>query len=50
MRVVKAGRVKLIEFHVGHPTAGTPGHGNTVASGAVRIAGVQVDLAGPASG
>ncbi|MNN22081.1 hypothetical protein D3C81_1354250 [compost metagenome] len=44
LRVVQAGRVELVELKVGHPAAGPPGHGDTVAAGTVRVAGVQVDL------
>ena len=48
MRMIEAGRVKLDEFHVGNATTGTPGHGDPVAGGGVRIGRVQIDLAGAA--
>ena len=50
LAVVQAGGVELVELHVGDPAAGAPGHGDAVAGGAVRVAGVQVDLAGAAGG
>ena len=50
VRVVQAGRVELDELHVLHPAAGTPGCGDTVSGGRVRIGGVQVNLAGTARG
>src|SRR5690606_36141183 len=46
--MVQAGRVKLIELHVGYAASGPPGHGNTVAAGAVRVTGIEVHLAGTA--
>ena len=48
--VIQAGGVELVELHVRHATAGTPCHGDTVASRAVRIAGIQIDLTGAAGG
>ncbi len=36
--VVQAGRMELHEFHVRHPAAGAPGHGDAVAGGAEGIA------------
>ncbi len=48
--VVEAGGVELHELHVGDPAAGAPGHGDAVAGGHVRVAGVEVDLAGTAGG
>ncbi len=48
--MVEAGRMELHELQVGHPAAGAPGHGDAVASGNVGIAGVEINLAGPASG
>ena len=50
LRVVQAGRVELHELHVGHAAAGAPGHGDAVAGGGVRVAGVEIDLAGAAGG
>ena len=38
--------MELIEFHIGHPAARAPGHGDAVTGGAVGIAGIEVDLAG----
>ncbi len=46
----QAGGVKLIEFQVGDPAAGPPGHGDAVAGGALRVGAVQVGLAGAAAG
>ena len=48
--MVQAGGVELVELEVGHPAAGAPGHGDTVAAGAIRVAGIQVGLAGAAGG
>src|SRR5690606_3157420 len=48
LRVVETGRVKLVELHVGDPAAAAPSHGDTVTGGAIRIAGVEIDLAGAA--
>ena len=48
--VVQAGRVELIELHVGDAAAGAPGHGNAVAGRDVGIAGVLVGLAGTTGG
>ncbi len=48
MRMIQTGGVKLDELHVGHPAAGAPGHGDAVAGGAVRIAGIEVNPAGAA--
>ena len=48
--VVKAGRVELDEFHVGHPAAGAPGHGDAVAGRRIGIGGVEIDLAGATGG
>ena len=37
--------MKLVEFKIGHAATGAPGHGNAVATGAVRIAGIEVGFA-----
>ena len=50
IRVIQAGRVELDEFHVRHPAACAPGHGDAVAGGRIGVGGVQVDLAGPTRG
>ena len=42
--------MKLHELHVGHPATGTPGHGDAIPGGDIRVAGVEIDLAGPAGG
>ena len=42
--------MKLVKFQIGYPTAGSPGHSNSIAAGAVGIAGVEIGLAGTASG
>lgn len=42
--------MELNEFHVAYPTAGTPGHGDTIAGTDVGVTGVEIDLAGPAGG
>ncbi len=43
--VIQAGRVELDEFHVRHPAARAPGHGDAVAGGRVGVGGVEIDLA-----
>jgi hypothetical protein len=43
-RVIEAGGVELDELQVGHGGAGPVSHGDAVAGGDVRVAGVQVDL------
>ena len=48
LRVVKAGRMELDEFHVGDPAAGAPGHGDAVAGRSVGIRRIQINLAGAA--
>ena len=42
--MVEASGVELIEFQVRDPAAGSPGHRNSVATGTVRVARVQVNL------
>ncbi len=42
--MVQAGGVELVEFHVGHPAAGPPGHGNAITGGSVGVGGVTVGL------
>ena len=42
--------MELDELHVGDATTRPPGHGDAVAGGDVRIAGVQIDFAGAAAG
>ena len=42
--------MELDELHVGDAAAGPPSHGDAVAGGAVRVAGVQIHLAGAAGG
>ncbi len=42
--------MELHELHVGDPAAGAPGHGDAVAGGDVRVAGVEIDLVGAAGG
>jgi len=42
--------MKLVEFHVGYPAPLAPGGGDSVPSGAIRAAGIEVDLAGAAGG
>ncbi|MCY1299417.1 hypothetical protein D9M70_489450 [compost metagenome] len=42
--------MELDEFHVRHPAARAPRHGDAVAGGGVRVGGVQVDLARAARG
>jgi hypothetical protein len=48
--VVQAGGVELHEFHVRHPAAGAPRHGDAVAGGHVRVGGIQVHFGGAAGG
>ncbi len=47
-RMVQAGRVELVEFHVRHAAAGAPGHGDAVAGRAVGIGRELIDAARPA--
>ena len=42
--------MELHEFHVRHPATGPPRHGDAVAGGTVRVAGVQINPAGSAGG
>ncbi len=42
--------MKLDEFQVGHGGPGPIAHGDAVAGGDIGIAGIQIDLAGPAGG
>jgi hypothetical protein len=37
--------MKLIELKIRHPAAGAPGHGDTVAAGSIRVAGIEIGLA-----
>jgi hypothetical protein len=48
--MIETGRMELHELHVGDPTARAPGHGDAVAGGDVGVAGVEIDLVGPAGG
>ena len=48
--VIEAGGVELDEFHVADPGPGPVGHGDAVARGDVRVAGVEIDLAHPPGG
>ncbi len=50
LRVIQAGRVELVEFHIGDAATGAPGHGDAIAGSAVRVAGVQIHLAGATGG
>src|SRR5690554_880369 len=43
--VIQAGGMELVELQVGHPAACTPGHGDAIPRGAVRVAGVEIHLA-----
>ena len=45
--MIKASGVKLIKFHVCHTTAGSPSHGNTIATGTIRVAGIEIGFPGP---
>ena len=38
--VKQAGWVELVEFHVGNPAAGAPGHGDAVAGRAIGVGGI----------
>ena len=42
--------MKLVELHVGNPTARPPGHGDAIAAGAVGIGGIEISLAGATGG
>ena len=48
--MIQTGRVKLVELHIRNTTAGSPGHGYTVAGSYIRVAGIKVDLAGSTGG
>src|SRR5579859_1986849 len=50
MGVVQAGGVELHELQVPHAATGAPGHGDAVAGGTVRVAGVEVNLVGATGG
>ncbi len=47
--MIKAGGMKLDEFHVCHAATRPPAHSDAVAGGGIRIGGVEIDLAGAAS-
>ncbi len=47
--VVKAGRMELVELHVGDPAAGAPCGGNAVTTGPLGVGRIAVGLTGPAS-
>ena len=49
-RVEQTGGVELVELHVRNAATRSPRHGDAVAGGAVRVAGVEVHLAGTAGG
>ena len=44
--MIQAGGVELVKFHIRHPTARPPGDGNPVTTGAIRVGGIEVGLAG----
>ena len=48
--MIKASGMELIELQVTDPTTCSPGHGDTVTGGCIRVAGVQIDFAGAACG
>ncbi len=48
--VVQTGGVKLDEFHVGNVGPGPVGDGHPVAGGDIRVAGIEIDLAGATGG
>ena len=48
LRVIEAGGMKLHELHVGYSATCAPGHGDAIPGGDIRVAGIEVDLAGPA--
>ena len=50
MRVVETSWMKLVEFHVGYSTPGTPSHRDAVSRGPVGICSEKIGLAGPARG
>lgn len=50
MGMVEAGRVKLDELEVGDAGASPPGHGDPITRRDIGVAGVKIDLAGPAGG
>ncbi|MNZ42564.1 hypothetical protein D3C78_601410 [compost metagenome] len=50
LRMVEAGGMELVEFQIGNPTAGAPGHGDAIAAGTIGVAGIQVDLGGATGG
>ncbi len=36
--------MELVEFHIGHPAACPPSHGNAIAAGTVRVAAIKINL------
>ena len=42
--------MKLVKLHICDTTACAPRHCNAITAGAVRVAGVQINFTGPASG
>ena len=48
--VIQTGGVKLDEFHVADAGPGPVGDGHAVAGGDIRVAGIEIDLAGAAGG
>ena len=42
--------MKLNELHIGYPAASAPGHGDAVTGRAIRITGIEINLAGSTGG
>ena len=50
LRMIQTGGMELIEFHIRHTATSTPGHGNTVTAGHIRIRCVLIHFARAARG
>src|SRR5690606_37676602 len=46
--MIEAGGVELVEFHICHATTRSPSHGDAIPTGTIRIAAVEIHLAGAA--
>ena len=44
--VIQAGRMELVEFQVGDPATGAPGHGDAITGGGIGVTGIQINFAG----
>ena len=44
--MIKTGRVKLIEFEIGHSTPRPPSNGDTITARAIGVGGIKISFAG----